>query len=400
MLQKVPRFTRLAVGVAALVVLTLLPSAALGHPSTLYPGQYITLSPHNGSAPTGDPFTFTATITDPEVTDKSGIAVTFTVLGGPDKGLTATVDTDSTGAADWTFTGEQEGVDGVQASFFDTPRNDVAPSNIEEVSFTANFDLAISGTADPPEVPVKSESSVSFTITNSGPTKADSVELEIADPDGLGIVGSPKTKYTDCYHNLETHVFYCYIGTVNDGETTTPIVAKVEGDQPGQFFVKAVTAGSDRTPSDNAIEVPLTVMDQPPPPPPPPPGPPPPPPPAPAPAPPPPSPPPAPPPAPPAKPRLKAGKLLIGKAVAGHTFTVSTTVKDASTGKGVKGKVTCTGTIAGKRLRATRGRESAAGLASCAWKLPQTSAGKRFRGAIRIDYRGARLTRTFSVPIR
>jgi len=39
-------------------------------------------------------------------------------------------------------------------------------------------------------------------------------------------------------------------------------------------------------------------------------------------------------------------------------------------------------------------------VASCAWKLPKTSAGKRLRGSIRVDYRGARLTRTFSIAIR
>jgi hypothetical protein len=75
-------------------------------------------------------------------------------------------------------------------------------------------------------------------------------------------------------------------------------------------------------------------------------------------------------------------------------------VKNEATDKGVKGKVTCIGTIAGKRLRATRTRDSAGGVASCEWKLPKTSAGKRFRGSIRVDYRGARLTRTFSVTIR
>src|SRR5205085_5712671 len=130
-------------------------------------------------------------------------------------------------------------------------------------------------------------------------------------------------------------------------------------------------------------------------PPPPPPAPPPPTPPPPAPQPPPPPPPPG-----PAKPKLTASKLRLGAARAGHVFTVSTTVKNASTGKGVEGKLTCAGSIAGKLLHATRARQSATGLASCTWKLPQSSAGKRFRGSIRVDYRGARLTRTFSVAIR
>jgi hypothetical protein len=90
----------------------------------------------------------------------------------------------------------------------------------------------------------------------------------------------------------------------------------------------------------------------------------------------------------------------VGAARAGHAFTVSTVVKNASTGKAVKGKVACTGSIAGKPLRATRPTDTASGLASCTWKLPQTSKGKRFRGSIRLDYRGAQLTRPFSVAVR
>src|SRR5207237_1043701 len=79
------------------------------------------------------------------------------------------------------------------------PRSDTAPSTIEEVWFAPNSDLVISGTASPSEVPIKTESSVSFTVTNNGPTKAQDVELMIADPNGVGLVGSPKTTHTDCH---------------------------------------------------------------------------------------------------------------------------------------------------------------------------------------------------------
>jgi hypothetical protein len=406
MIRTIPRLAPLIVGATVLAVLTLLPAPALGHTSTLFPGQYLSLGPHNASVPTGDPFTFTATITDPEVTSPSGIAITFTVLGGPDKGLTATIDSDAAGAASWTYTGHQEGIDDVQASFFDTPRNDIAPSTIEEAAFAPNADLSISGSASPTEIPVDTNSSVSFTITNNGPTTMQGAELMIPDPSGLGVVGSPKTPYTACYHNPETLTNYCYIGDLKAGVTSEPIVAQVRGNHTGQFSVTGEATGNNSDPNqaDNLTSVPLTVTNAAPPPPPPPrPPPPPPPPPSPSPPPPPsPSPPPAPPPPPPGtgKTKLTASRLHVGAARAGHAFTVSTTVKNASTGMGVKGKVTCTGSIAGKPLHATRAADTSSGLASCTWKLPQTSRGKRFHGSIRIGYRSSTLTRTFSVAIR
>jgi PKD repeat protein len=108
---------------------------------------------------------------------------------------------------------------------------------------------------------------------------------------------------------------------------------------------------------------------------------------------------PPPPPPPPTAPKLTAGKLTVGKAVAGKAFTVSTTVKNAKTGKGVKGQVSCTGKLNGKPLPATHHSSSTNGNATCSWQLPKTAHGKRFTGTITDTYKGAKISRAFSVTV-
>jgi len=111
--------------------------------------------------------------------------------------------------------------------------------------------------------------------------------------------------------------------------------------------------------------------------------------------------PPSPPPPPPTATKLKlaAGKLSVGKAAAGKAFAVSITVKNAKTGKGLKGQISCTGKLAGKLLPASGHSSSAAGKAGCGWKLPKTAHGKRFTGTIAGTYAGVKLSRSFSVTV-
>jgi PKD repeat protein len=110
-------------------------------------------------------------------------------------------------------------------------------------------------------------------------------------------------------------------------------------------------------------------------------------------------PPPPPPPPPPTKPKLTASKVTYGKAVAGKTFAVSITVKNAATGKGVKGQVSCTARLAGKSLRASSRSSSASGKARCAWQLPKTARGRQFSGSIAETSKGARVSRSFTTHV-
>jgi hypothetical protein len=104
----------------------------------------------------------------------------------------------------------------------------------------------------------------------------------------------------------------------------------------------------------------------------------------------------SPPPPPPPALRLKASKPTISKAVAGKAFSVSITVTNANTGKGVKGRVFCTGKLAGKPLPASRHSSTTSGKTSCTWQLPKTAHGKHFTGTIALTYKNVKVTRSFS----
>jgi hypothetical protein len=105
------------------------------------------------------------------------------------------------------------------------------------------------------------------------------------------------------------------------------------------------------------------------------------------------------PPPPPVKPKLKATKAQVGKAIGGKSFTVSMTVTNTQTGKGVKGQVSCTGRLGGKPSPTSHRSSTASGKSSCSWQLPTTAHGKRFTGAIAATYRGAKISRTFSAKV-
>jgi PKD repeat protein len=98
-------------------------------------------------------------------------------------------------------------------------------------------------------------------------------------------------------------------------------------------------------------------------------------------------------------PKLTSSKVSAGKAHAGKSFTASMTVKDARTGKGVKGTVSCTAKLAGNPLAASHHSSSANGQASCTWQLPKSAAGKQFTGSIAESYKGVKVSRSFSAKV-
>jgi PKD repeat protein len=98
-------------------------------------------------------------------------------------------------------------------------------------------------------------------------------------------------------------------------------------------------------------------------------------------------------------PKLTSSTVSAGKAHAGKSFTASMTVKDARTGKGVKGTVSCTGKLAGNPLAPSHHSSSANGQASCTWQLPKSAVGKQFTGSIAESYKGVKVSRSFSAKV-
>lgn len=87
------------------------------------------------------------------------------------------------------------------------------------------------------------------------------------------------------------------------------------------------------------------------------------------------------------RPAHQGGRLVVGLGAS-----------ESDTGQPVaKGTVTCTATIAGRRVQATH--RLANGVATCVFRLPAKSKGKTVRGTITVATQGAKVSRPFSVKI-
>lgn len=112
-------------------------------------------------------------------------------------------------------------------------------------------------------------------------------------------------------------------------------------------------------------------------------------------------PPPPPPPPPPGSPppsgvTLLATGFTVAKPHSGRTFTVGMVVRVKQTGIAVKTTVSCSATLAGKRLKASKKGSVRSGRASCTWKLPKGSKGKQLKGSITATYLRAKIKKSFS----
>jgi hypothetical protein len=121
----VRRAAVLAIGIAAAAMAPL----ALGsHSSRDASASEIQLQPFTATHAVGHPNAITAFLAvgdDPNNPndERGGMPVTFTVLDGPNAGLTATVVADFNGRADWSYTGTITGTDHIQAYFDDNDDN-------------------------------------------------------------------------------------------------------------------------------------------------------------------------------------------------------------------------------------------------------------------------------------
>lgn len=107
---------------------------------------------------------------------------------------------------------------------------------------------------------------------------------------------------------------------------------------------------------------------------------------------------PPPPPPPPPLVKLAESKPLVAPALAGKIVTVSAVI--TNNGEGVKGAVNCSARVGGRALVGARRSGSAAGKASCSWRLPINSRGRQLRGTIGETYQGNRIARPFAATVR
>jgi hypothetical protein len=86
-------------------------------------------------------------------------------------------------------------------------------------------------------------------------------------------------------------------------------------------------------------------------------------------------------------------------ARAGKRLTASVAANESdSNGPVTAGTVSCSATVAGKRLTSTHSLRN--GIASCTWVVPKTAKGKRLYGTVALTVQGARLAKSFAVKVK
>jgi hypothetical protein len=98
-------------------------------------------------------------------------------------------------------------------------------------------------------------------------------------------------------------------------------------------------------------------------------------------------------------PTLLVKRVNAGRPTAGKPFTLRMMTARSDTGATVQnGRVTCIGRVGNARLRATVQRVIGP-WATCTWKLPPNSKGKRFRGSVGLVFEGLRASESFASRI-
>ncbi|MCF6148545.1 MAG: PEF-CTERM sorting domain-containing protein [Candidatus Kuenenia sp.] len=106
--------------------------------ATAVVGEGIILSPSTDTNPVDTEHTVTATVQDDEGNPVEGKVVTFTIVSGPNAGLSDTDTTDSDGKATFTYTGTVAGTDIIEASFEDSEDQTITSNQVEKIWEEAN----------------------------------------------------------------------------------------------------------------------------------------------------------------------------------------------------------------------------------------------------------------------
>jgi hypothetical protein len=96
---------------------------------------------------------------------------------------------------------------------------------------------------------------------------------------------------------------------------------------------------------------------------------------------------------------VKSFSLNPRRPQAGRTLTANMVATRSDTGATLAGgQVSCTATVAGKRLAARVHRFSGT-RARCAWQVPTSARGQKIRGTITVVFEGRRVSRSFSATV-
>jgi uncharacterized repeat protein (TIGR01451 family) len=174
----------------------------------------VTLAPPDTSIRTGATQTETASVTlggQP----LAGEDVTFTVIDGPNAGVTGHATTGADGSASFSYSSSSTGTDHVQASFTDVGGRGHT-SNVASVNWVppprADVSVSVSG---PTVARVGEKLTFTSSVANGGPDTATGVVLRAPVPAGLTLVSATTSTGNGCDGTT------CAIGTLASGASAT-----------------------------------------------------------------------------------------------------------------------------------------------------------------------------------
>ena len=178
----------------------------------------ISLAPLTAENQVGQDHTVTATL-DEDGAPISGKVVTFTVVSGPNTGLTGTDTSDANGEATFTYTSSQTGTDQIEAKFVDDNENIHTSNRVDKtwVAAPASADLSVDKSDSPDPVAEGDELIYTITISNSGPDAAQAVTLTDVLPESVTF-NSAEASQGSC---TGTTTVTCNLGSIANGAFAT-----------------------------------------------------------------------------------------------------------------------------------------------------------------------------------
>lgn len=203
----------------------------------------IDLSPTSATNDVGASHTVTATVKEND-TPVVGTTVTFTVLSGPNAGLTGTDVTDASGHATFTYSSSVAGTDTIEASYVDSAGKTRVSNDVTKTWIVRNADLSVLKTG--PAL-VQNGGSVTYTITvtNNGPATAHNAVVNDAVPASItGASASPSQG--SCSGS-----FTCNLGDIASGSSATVTITGTVSTSGGSVSNTA-SASSDNPDPDGS----------------------------------------------------------------------------------------------------------------------------------------------------
>jgi uncharacterized repeat protein (TIGR01451 family) len=225
------------------------PDGSRGTPYILASGEglhlisTIDLAPTSATNDVGASHTVTATVAE-NSTPVVGTTVTFTVLSGPNAGLTGTGVTDSAGQASFTYSSALAGTDTIEASYIDSAGKARSSNDVTKTWIVRNADLSVVKSG-PAFVANGGPITYTVTVTNSGPAAAHNVVVTDAIPSSItGATATPSQG--SCSGS-----FTCSLGDIASGSSATVTIHGTVSTS-GSSVSNTASASSDNPDPDSS----------------------------------------------------------------------------------------------------------------------------------------------------